>query len=175
DHFTVAHLAPAEALLALEEEKPEELEHFKTEPELRPPKVKVNLADPSLEGDFFLDPLPSPTIHPGAKLLEFEPVGPNGLMILNPAGKLLWWKQLPPDEVGGALEEITYEGQKALAWWQGKVTVTAQGLGEGVIANTAYEPIAHIKAGNGQQADIHEVHISPDASAWLDAYAVVCK
>jgi hypothetical protein len=175
DHFTVAHLAPSEALLSLDEEKPEELEHFKTEPELRPPKVRVNVADPSLEGDFFLDPLPSPTIHPGAKLLEFEPVGPDGLMILNPEGKLVWWDQLAPGEVGGDLKQITYEGQKALAWWQGRVTVTAQGLGEGIIANTAYEPIAHIKAGNGQQADIHELYISPDGTAWIDAYAVVCK
>ncbi len=53
----------------------------------------MNVADPGLPGDIFLDPLPSPTIHPGHKLLEFEPVGPNGLMILNPAGKLVWWHQ----------------------------------------------------------------------------------
>ena len=111
--------------------------------------MKVNLADPSLEGDFFLDPLPAPTIHVGAKLLEFEPVGPNGLMLLNPEGKLLWWHQLPKGLVGSNLEKVSYEGKPAIAWWQGPVTETAYGLGEGVIANSAYEPIAHVKAGNG--------------------------
>ncbi len=175
DQFTIAHLAPAEKLLELEGEKPEDLEHFKTEPELRPPKVQVNLADPSLKGDFFLDPLPSPTIHVGSKLLEFEPVGPEGLMLLDPSGRLLWWHQFPQGEVGADLDRVTYEGKTAIAWWQGVVTETANGEGEGIIANTAYEPLAHVKAGNGQQADIHELQIEPGGSAWVDTYETVCK
>ena len=174
DQFTVAHLGPSEKLLAAEGSKPEYLEHFKTEPELLPPKVQVNRADPTLEGDFFLDPLPAPTIHVGAKLIEFEPVGPDGLMILNPEGKLLWWHQLPQGVVGSNMEEVTYEGQPALAWWQGVVTETAFGLGEGVIANSSYEPIAHIRAGNGEEADIHELNIDPSGQAWVDTLEPVC-
>ena len=175
DHFTIARLAPPQGLLLLDEEKPEDLEHFKTEPELRPPKVQVNVSAPSLKGNFFLDPLPSPAIHVGAKLLEFEPVGPEGLMLLNPAGKLVWWHQFPAGEVGADFEPITWEGKPALSWWQGAVTETANGLGEGIIANAAYEPIVHIKAGNGQQADIHELQVLPDGTAWLDTYETVCK
>ena len=154
-------------------EKPEDLQHFKSAPELLPPKVKVNVADPNLEGDIFTDPLPAPAIHVGNKLLEFEPPGPNGLMILNPEGKLLWWQQFD-EEAGSNLEEVTYEGKTDLAWWQGKVTTAAFGLGEGVIANSAYEPVAHIKAGNGQHADIHELYITPEGQAWIDAYELVC-
>lgn len=175
DHFTIAHLAPPGGLLKVEGEKPEELEHFKTEPELLPPKVKVNLADPGLKGEFFLDPLPSPTIHVGSKLLEFEPVGPEGLMLLDPSGRLEWWHQFPQDEVGADFDTVTYEGKPAVAWWQGKVTETANGEGEGIIANAAYEPIAHIRAGNGQAADIHELQIEPAGSAWLDTYETICK
>jgi hypothetical protein len=175
DDFAIAHLAAPEKLLELEGEKPESLEHFKTEPELLPPKVQVNLADASLEGDIFLDPLPSPTIHVGAKELEFEPVGPEGLMLLNPEGKLQWWHQFPTDVVGTNLETVSYEGKAAIAWWQGVVTETAFGEGEGVIANSAYEPIAHIKAGNGQQADIHELNITPGGQAWIDTVEPVCK
>ena len=63
--------------------------------------------------------------------------------------------------VGSMLEKVSYEGQPAIAWWQGSVTETAYGLGEGIIANTAYEPIAHVKAGNGLQMDIHELNITP--------------
>ena len=103
DSFTIGHLGPPEELLHQTSEKPEFQEHYVTEPELKPPKVNVTTADPSLEGDIFTDPLPAPEIHPGKKLLEFEPVGPNGLMILNPEGKMLWWHQLK-EEVGSMLE-----------------------------------------------------------------------
>ncbi len=174
DHFTVAHVGPSEGLLSADTQKPEDEEHFKTEPELLPPKVKVNVADPSLEGDFFLDPLPAPTIHVGAKEIEFEPVGPDGLMILDPAGKLLWWHQLAVGEVGTNLERVTYEGKPSIAWWQGVVTETAYGLGEGIIANSSYEPIAHVKAGNGESMDIHELNVTPEGQAWIDVFQPVC-
>lgn len=174
DRFSVAHVGPSEGLLSADTQKPEEEEHFKTEPELLPPKVKVNVADPGLEGDFFLDPLPAPTIHVGAKLIEFEPVGPDGLMILNPEGKLLWWHQLAAGEVGSNLERVTYEGKPAIAWWQGVVTETAYGLGEGVIANSSYEPMAHVRAGNGEAMDIHEFNVTPEGQAWIDAFQPVC-
>ncbi len=175
DHFSIAHVGPSEKLLSAEGEKPEDLESFKSEPELRPPKVKVNRTDASLEGDLFLDPLPAPTIHVGAKLIEFEPVGPNGLMILNPEGKLLWWHQMPQGKVATNLEKVTYEGQPAIAWWQGAVTETAFGLGEGVIANSHYEPLAYVRAGNGQQADIHELNVTPEGQAWVDTLQPVCQ
>ncbi|HTY96989.1 MAG TPA: arylsulfotransferase family protein [Solirubrobacteraceae bacterium] len=175
DSFTVAHLGPGEELLHQTTEKPEDQEHFVTEPELRPPKVTITTADPSLEGDLFTDPIPAPEIHPGEKkLLEFEPVGPNGLMILNPEGKLLYWRQFK-EEVGSVFEPVQYEGKTALAWWQGKVTEAAYGLGEGVIANTAYEPIAYVKAGNGQQADIHEFYVTPEGQAYIVAVEPVCQ
>jgi hypothetical protein len=174
DDFSVARLATPEKLLEAPGEKPESLEHFKSQPELRPPKIKVNTADPSLEGDFFLDPLPSPTIHVGAKQLEFEPVGPNGLMILDPRGRLLWWDQLPPEVVGANLQRVTYEGQPAIAWWQGRVTDAAYGVGEGIIANSSYEPIAHISTGNGLPTDIHELTVTPQGQAYVDAYELEC-
>ncbi|HEX4437218.1 MAG TPA: arylsulfotransferase family protein [Solirubrobacteraceae bacterium] len=174
DSFSVANLATPEKLLEAPGEKPEDLEHFKSEPSLRPPTIKVNTADPSLEGDFFLDPLPSPTIHVGAKLLEFETVGPNGLMILDPQGRLRWWDQLPPEEIGADLQLTSYEGKTDIAWWQGRVTEAAYGLGEGIIANSSYEPVAHIKTGNGLAADIHELDVTPQGTAFLDAYELEC-
>ncbi len=174
DSFTVAHLGPSEGLLHNSGEKPEEQQHFVTQPELRPPKVTITTADPSLEGDIFTNPIPAPLIHPGEKkLLEFEPIGPNGLMIMNPEGKLLWWKQFK-EEVGSVFEPVSYEGKTALAWWQGKVTEAAYGLGEGVIANTAYEPVAHIKAANGLHADIHELYVTPEGQAYIIAIEPVC-
>ena len=175
DSFTIAHLGPTEELLHQTTEQPEEQEHYVTQPELRPPKVTITKADPSLEGDLFTDPIPAPEVHPGEnKLLEFEPVGPNGLMILNPEGKMVYWHQFK-EEVGSVFEPVKYEGKTALAWWQGKVTENAYGLGEGVIANTAYEPIAFVKAGNGLQADIHEFYVTPEGQAYVIAVEPVCE
>lgn len=174
DSFTVAHLAPAQELLHVDGEKPEDQQHFKSAPELHPPIVTVNKGEaPASEGDFFLDPLPAPIIHVGRKLLEFEPVGPDGLMLLNPEGKLLYWRQLP-GEAASNFEPVTYEGQKDIAWWQGKVTEAAFGLGEGVIANSSYEAVARIRAGNGEAMDIHELYVTPEGQAWIDAYQLDC-
>jgi len=95
-------------------------------------------------------------------------------MILNPAGQLLWWRQLSGNMAAGALQLVSYEGKPALAWWQGRVTEVANGEGEGIIANNAYEPVATVKAGNGYFADIHEFHVTQEGTAFLDAYSSVC-
>jgi len=174
DTFSVARLAPPQGKLEVSGEKPEEQEHFVSEPALHPPRVTVKTSTPGLAGDIFLDPLPAPIIHVGRKLLEFEPVGPNGLMILNPAGQLVWWHQFPKGSVGSNLELTQYEGKPALAWWQGSATEAAFGEGEGIIANTSYEILAHIPTGNGYKADIHELQITPQGTAYLEAYSPVC-
>jgi hypothetical protein len=175
DSFKIAHLAPPQPYLELTGEKLAEQQHFLSEPDIAPPKVAVTQSDAALEGDIFLDPLPAPIIHPGgAKLLEFERVGPDGLMILNPAGQLVWWHQLSDQEAAGALELVSYEGKPALSWWQGRVTEVANGEGEGIIVNAAYEKVATVLAGNGYRSDIHEFHVTPSGSAWIDAYSGVC-
>lgn len=174
DSFTVAHQNALSLPINPPGEKPEELESFRSAPELRPPKVRITKADASLEGDILLDPLPSPIIHVGAKLLEFEPVGPNGPMILNPEGKLIWWDQLPEGQVAADFQTTSYEGKPSLAWWQGIVTEAAYGEGEGIIANSSYQPIARVKAGNGYNADIHELSVGPSGEAYIAVLAPVC-
>ena len=175
DSFAIAHTTAPQPFLTLIGEEPEEQQHFQSEPGIAPPKVNVTKPNPSLAGDLFLDPLPGPIIHPGgAKLLEFKPVGPNGTMILNPAGQMLWWRQLPENYAAGALELKTYEGKQVLTWWQGRVTEVANGEGEGIIANDAYETIATVKAGNGYASDIHEFDVRPDGTALIDAYTSIC-
>ncbi len=175
DSFTVAHTTAPQPFLTLIGEEPEEQQHFQSEPAIAPPKVSITKPDAALAGDLFLDPLPGPIIHPGgAKLLEFKPVGPNGTMIMNSSGQMLWWRQLPENYAAGALELKTYEGKPVLTWWQGRVTEVANGEGEGIIANSAYEPIATVKAGNGYASDIHEFDVRPDGTAIIDAYTSVC-
>lgn len=175
DTFTVAHPGPTPPFLNLSAEQPEKLEHFQSVPGLHPPKISVSTADSSDTSSIFLTPLPAPTIHPsGEHLLELHPVGPGGPMILNSQGQLVWFDQLPPSEEAANLQLTSYEGHPALAWWQGKVTAWAYGVGEGVIADTSYHTLATIKAGNGYPLDIHELQITPEGSAYVSVYAPEC-
>jgi hypothetical protein len=63
-----------------------------------------------------------------------------------------------------------YLGKPALTWWQGDISVHGFGLGEGVIAHQSYTDIAHVRAGNGVQADLHDFQLTPQGAALVTAY-----
>lgn len=174
DSFTVARPGADAPAIEASGEKPEDQQHFVSAPELQPPIVKINKLTPGVEGDLFLDPAPAPLIRLGKKLIEFEPVGPDGLMILNPQGKLLWWHQLSGEEAATNVQLTSYEGKPAIAWWQGSFLGVGYGHGEGIIVNTSYQQVATVKAGNGYSADLHELVVTPGGQAYLDAYTPVC-
>jgi hypothetical protein len=44
-----------------------------------------------------------------------------------------------------------------LTWWQGRILQVGFGQGEDVIYNSAYQPSARVRAGNGYHADLHEI------------------
>src|SRR4029077_17900474 len=44
------------------------------------------------------------------------------------------------------------------------------GLGEDLVADSAYEDIAHVRAGNGLQADLHDFQLTPAGTALITAY-----
>ena len=66
-----------------------------------------------------------------------------------------------------------YLGKPVLTWWQGDISVHGFGRGEGVIADSTYTDIAHVRAGNGQQADLHELQLTGDGRALITAYEPV--
>ena len=57
-----------------------------------------------------------------------------------------------------------------LTWWQGDISVHGFGLGEDVIADSTYTDIAHVHAGNGLQADLHDFQLTPQGTALITAY-----
>ena len=96
-------------------------------------------------------------------------------MILDPAGALVWFKPLPVNVSATNLQVQQYLGRPVLTWWQGNVTEHGFGLGAGVIADGTYAEIAHVSAGNGYRADLHELQLTPQGSALITAYdAVQC-
>lgn len=133
-----------------------EEQHFLSRPDLQPPLVSVTAADPSAAGDVFLAPYAGP--------------GQAGPMIVEPDGQLVWFKPLPANTAAANLRVQSYEGRPVLTWWQGDVSVHGFGLGEDVLANSAYTEFARVRAGNGYAADLHEFQLTPTGSALLTAY-----
>ena len=131
-------------------------QHFHSRPDLRPPVVNVRSSSPAqAPGDVFVAP--------------YGGVGEAGPMILDPSGGLLWFKAMPPHTTATNLRVQEYLGKPVLTWWQGHIT-HGFGVGAGVIANSAYEDIAHVHAGNGLQEDLHELQLTPSGTALITAY-----
>lgn len=172
--FTVARLALPQPALNFTVYQQAKLEHFVSAPELLPPRITTLKRAPHRSGDIFLTPLPSPVVHPGSNsTVTISPVGPGGPMILDRRGRLVWFKQLTPPEVAANLRIQRLGSRRVLTWWQGTVTPSAFGLGEGVIADSSYRTIRTVRAGNGYQMDIHEFTLTRAGEAIFTVYTPV--
>jgi Arylsulfotransferase (ASST) len=140
-----------------------QVQGFHSRHDLRPPVVTVTASSPAVApGDLFVAPYGGP--------------GQAGPMILDPAGGLLWFKALPRYTSAANLEVREYAGKPVLSWWQGTISIHGFGTGEDVIADNHYTDIAHIRAGNGHSADLHELQLTPQGTALLTSYVpVLCN
>ncbi len=161
--FTVARLAdypfppprPGPAI------KPGTLQSFASAPGLAPPTVSVTARSPGESpGDVFIAP-------DGG-------YGRSGPMIFERDGALVWFKPMPPGEAAMDLQVQRYEGQPVLVWWQGRI-VNSLGVGFGVdeIYSSSYQPVATVGGGNGYQADLHDIQLTPGGAAFITAYSLV--
>jgi len=133
---------------------------FPSEPDLHPPTVSVTVN--------------SPQASPGEVFFGFN--GGNaqwGPTIIDGNGHLVWFHQVPGADHAMDFKVTEYEGKPALVWWQGTIPPIGVGFGEDVIYNDHYQPVAHIKAGNGYHADLHEVLITPQGQAYTTAETLV--
>ena len=147
DSFAVALQDPISATPEAPHAGAAEVQGFRSRPDLHPPVVTVTANSPAVAaGDLFLAPY-------GGR-------GPAGPMILDSSGALVWFKPLPSGEAATNLRVQEYLGRPVLTWWQGDISVHGFGLGEDVIADDAYNVIASVRAGNGLQADLHELQLT---------------
>jgi hypothetical protein len=96
--------------------------------------------------------------------------GRYGALIYTPQGQLVWFDQLSGGLVADDVSVQTYEGQRDLALWVGRVPNLGFGQGKDVILNSHYQTVATIAGGNGLQADLHELQIEPNGVAYITAY-----
>ena len=134
-----------------------EAQGFRSRPDLHPPVVTVTSHSPAAQaGDVFVAPYAGP--------------GQAGPMILDASGALVWFKPLPDHVSATNFRVQEYGGEPVLTWWEGDISVHGFGLGGDVIANRAYSTVAHVNAGNGLFADLHEFQLTPAGTALITAY-----
>ncbi len=135
-----------------------EVQHYLSAPSITPSSVRITTpAQPgATPGDFFLAP--------------YQGRGTPGPMIVDQSGALIWFHPLAADDTATNFRPQTYDGRTVLTWWQGRVLSLGFGQGVDEIYSPTYEPLAHVSAGNGYKADLHEFLLSAQGTAWIDAF-----
>jgi hypothetical protein len=140
--------------------RPGTVQSFISQPALHPPNVTVTTDAPGAEpGDVFITPT--------------HGLGQSGPMIMDGHGRLVWFQPVPTGEVATDLKVQSYRGQPVLTWWQGVIAKLGVGFGTDEIYSSSYQPIALVTAGNGYKADLHDMQITPQGSAFITAYSIV--
>ena len=132
------------------------VQRFRSRPDLTPASVSVTTrSSKAAPGDIFVAPQAGPL--------------QDGPMVLDPAGKLIWFRPLPRNQAATDFRVQTLNGQPVLTWWQGGVNA-GSGRGEDVIFDQNYKQVAVVTAGNGLQgADLHEFLVTPQGQAYVIA------
>jgi hypothetical protein len=140
-----------------------EYQHFVSRHDLVPPTVAVTAnSGAQAPGDLFLAPYAGP--------------GQYGPMILDSSGSLVWFDRLARGARAANVRVQEYKGAQVLTWWQDPL-IAAGHRGSGVvIANSSYQPIAAVRAGNGYEPDLHAFTITPRGTAVFTVYdAIRCN
>jgi hypothetical protein len=93
-------------------------------------------------------------------------------MILDERGRVVWFHPLDGDEQAFDFRAQEYRGKPVLTWWQGRMR-TYRGAGTGRIVDSAYRPVATVRAGNGYELDAHEFQLTPAGTALVISYEPV--
>ncbi len=143
---------------------------FVTEPTLHPPVIHKDV--PTLANRL----APGYILTTNFYNLNYPPlVGQSGPLILDDNLQPVWFQPVPEKVVAANLSLQTYEGQPALAWWQGVVTNTGSTeSGEDVVVNRHYQTVARLKGADGWVLTLHALTISGD-DAWVTANKNVAR
>ncbi len=157
--FTVAHQAAvSQKEFPINPGNPNDVQHYSSAPTLTPSSVSISTAarPGTSPGDLFLAP--------------YQGDGSPGPMITDQSGNLVWFHPLAAGQAATNFQVQQYEGRPVLTWWQGRIIGVGFGEGEDVIYNGSYDRVAAIRAGNGYHADLHAIKLTPQGTAWIDAF-----
>jgi hypothetical protein len=131
-----------------------EAQAFVSRPDLTPPVIDVVAhEDGTAPGYLFLAPKQA-----GAQ---------RGPLIVDDEGEIVW--SGPTEATVADFRVQQYRGEPVLTWYEGS-SLGGYGEGEFVIADTSYEEVARVAAGNGRAGDLHEFQLTDDGTALLLTY-----
>jgi Arylsulfotransferase (ASST) len=157
--FRIATLYPTDSIKSFPNPTPPAADYqsFVSAPGIHPPILSVTAPDRDpAAGEVMM------TVGPGP--------GQFGPLIYTPQGRLVWFERQPSDVNALNLSVQSYEGQRDLTWWRGKVLALGFGEGEDLVMDSNYQRTATIKAGNGYQADLHDFQLAPNHIAYIPVY-----
>ena len=138
---------------------PAQAQHFRSRTDLRPPNLKVTTNESGASKDpIFLAVKAGP--------------GQNGPTIRDARGRLIWFHEVSANLSPYDFRAQTYRGKRVLTWWQGVVRA-GKGRGEGMMLDSSYRLIRHVRAGNGYAMDQHEFELTPRGTAFINVYEPV--
>jgi hypothetical protein len=130
-------------------------QQFHSVPWLHPPTITATSDGDVSSGDIFLTPTHTP-----------EP----GTMVLDSRGRLVWF-----DPIGAVsnLEVQRYGGQPVMTWSQRTPGPSGPTVTKDVIMNRSYQVVKSLYADDGYTADMHDFQLTPQGTAFIDAYVPV--
>lgn len=126
--------------------------NFHSAPALHPPPISATSNRDTTSGDIFLTP--NHTMQQGMEILDSQ-------------GRMVWFD---PVGYGGNLEVQRYHGQPVLTWSQRRTSPSGRMISKDVIMNRHYEVIRDLHAADGYQVDLHDFQLTPQGTAFIDAY-----
>jgi hypothetical protein len=143
-------------------------------PTLPPGATDSFRSNPDLDSPVVRITAPARGTAPGKILLApFSPKGsrnPDGPLITDDRGDLVWFKPLPRGTAVTDLKVQELDGKPVLTWWQGRFAL-GWGYGEYVVLDQSYEEVARIRPAAGYQgADLHDMTITPQGTALVIVY-----
>ncbi len=128
------------------------VQHYVSRPEVQPPAIQLSARSAeAAPGYIFVTAVRGPA--------QFGP------MIFDEAGNVVWFEPVPNGMQASNLQVQLLGSQPVLTWWQGGVPEEGFGMGEDVIANSAYRIVGHVHAENGLKADLHDFALTSPSTA----------
>jgi hypothetical protein len=155
----LAALSAPFAVLTAKARAGEPYQHFWSQPELKPPIVRILRREGRTAPGYLF-------IAPKRRTPQAGP------MIFDDHGRLVWFRPLQTRGVTDFRVQRLH-GRPVLTWWHAPPTGARSGDPGYVIADTSYRTIATVRPGNGLVGDIHEFLLTSRGTALMTTFRSV--
>ena len=139
---------------------------FVTRPDLSPPEVRITQVASGSQ----VESTPRFIALAPDNVIQNSTPWQQGMMLVDRQGRLVWFEPATQGKPFD-LKLQTYKGKPALTWWEGGL-IADFGSGKGQIADSSFNTIKMVSAGNGLTMDLHEFTITSSGAGLNTAYEI---